>query len=190
VIPGNLMQFLMNVIANNPPDEKFIAFRTGSSGSRLTVSERGQLAEFALSYALASNEENFDINAMRYAAVLALTPIRWTRANALAIRHYYRVLADFHQDVVSKGRFLEAIACLGAVGNSDAAVVLGLQLGLINARTESTGIFDDEITLELVHALGLIGDSAAFDHLLYVTNLPYTDAIIAAAFEAIDRLRW
>lgn len=190
VIPGNLLRFLLNVIENNPPDEKFIAFRTGSNSNRLTISERGQLAELALEQALNSDEDNFDIDAMRYASVLVLTSIRWTRANALAIRHYYRVQSDFILDIVSKERLLEAIACLGAVGNSEAAVVLGLQLGLINARTANTGVFDSEITLAIVQALGSIGDSAAFDHLLYVTNLPYTEEIIAAAFEAAGRLRW
>jgi hypothetical protein len=190
VIPGNLLQFLLNVIANSSPDEKFIAFRTGINSDRLTVSEHGQLAEFALEQALNATEENFDITALRYAAVLALTPLRWTRANALVIRHYYRVMSDFLGGYVSKERFLEAIACLGAVGNSEAAVVLGLQLGLINVRTESTGIFDADITLEIVRALGLIGDNAAFDHLLYVTILPYNEEIIAAAEEAMARLRW
>jgi hypothetical protein len=190
VIPGNLLQFLLNVIANNSPDEKFIAFRTGINSDRLNVSERGQLAEFALEQALNTEEENFDINSMRYAAVLALTPIRWARASPLALRHYYRVQMDFLQNAVQKERLLEAIACLGAVGNSHAAVVLALQLGLINARVENSGVYDKEVTLAMVNALGLIGDNGAFDHLLYVTNLPYSDEIVTAAFEAIDRLRW
>jgi len=190
IIPGNLFQFLINIIAHNPPEEKFTAFRTGVNSDRLNLSQRGQLAELALEQGLASTDENFDLLAMRYSAVLLLTRLRWTRANPLAIRHYYRVQADFLQNAALKERFIEAIACLGAVGNSDAALVLGLQLGLINARTESTGTYDPEITMAIVQALGRIGYNAAFDHLLYVSFLSYPEEIQAAAKEAVARLRW
>jgi len=190
IIPGNLHQFLVNVITNNPPEEKFAAFIMGVNSERLTVSQRGQLAELALEQSLAVTDENIDLVAMRYSSVLLLTRLRWTRANALAIRHYYRVQSDYLQNAVHKERFIEAIRCLGAVGNSDAALVLGLQLGLINARTESTGIYDSEITLAIVQALGRIGYNAAFDHLLYVSYLSYPEEIQAAAREAVARLKW
>jgi len=190
VIPGNLSRFLQNVIEQNPPEEKFLAFRSVMNSERLTIPERGQLAEAALSQSFLSSGENVDINAMRYASISVLSNLRWTRANALAIRHYYRVQADYIQDLVPKERLLEAIVCLGAVGNSDAALLLCLQLGLINIRTESTGNYDEEITFVIVQSLGFIGDNAAFDHLLSVVNLPYTDNIIAAAKEAITRLKW
>jgi len=190
VIRGSLFSFLMNVIENNSPDEKFAAFRAGISSQRLSVSERGRLAERALEQGLASSEGNIDLSAMRYSAISTLTNLRWTRANSLAIRHYYRVQSDMLQEAVSKERFIDAINCLGALGNSDAALVLGLQLGLINARTETTGSFDQEITMAIVRALGSIGYNAAFDHLLYISNLNYPEDIQAAAREAVARLKW
>ncbi|MCL2265769.1 MAG: hypothetical protein FWC22_06980 [Treponema sp.] len=190
VIPGNLHQFLLNVIWNNPPDEKLAAFRIAHNSDRFKIPERGQIAELALEQALSATEANINLSAMRYAAVLSLTQMRWTRANALAIKHYYLVQIDFSRGNVPKERFIEAIDCLGAVGDSQAALVLGLQLGLINSRTESTGVFDSEITLAIVQALGRIGDSAAFDHLFYVTNLSYGEQIKAAAREAIGSLKW
>jgi len=190
VIPGNLQQFLVNVITHNPPEEKFAAFTMGVNSDRLTVSQRGQLAELALEQGLASTDNNIDLTAMRYSSVLLLTRLRWTRANALAIRHYYRVQSDYLQNTVPKERFIEAITCLGAVGNSDAALVLCLQLGLINARTESTGSYDSEITMAIVQSLGKIGYNAAFDHLLTVSYLSYPEEIQAAAKEAVARLKW
>jgi len=192
LIPGNLKQFLFNVIEKNPPAEKFLAFKAGIDSERLNISERGQLAELALeqSLVLSVSEEDRDLTALRYSAVTALISLRWTRANALAIRNFYRVQTDFQQNEDVKDRFLEAIECLGAVGNSDAAFALVLQLGLINARTEKTRTFDPEITLAIVKALGLIGDKAAFEQLLDVRNLPYPENIQAAAKEAVDRLKW
>jgi hypothetical protein len=190
LIPGNLQQFLVNIITHNPPEEKFAAFVMGINNDRLTVSQRGQLAELALEQGLSAADDNIDLIAMRYASVLMLTRLRWTRANALAIRHYYRVQTDYLLNPAQKERFIEAIACLGAVGNSDAALVLCLQLGLINARTESTGAYDPEITMAIVQALGRIGYNAAFDHLLNVSYLSYPEEIQAAAREAVARLKW
>jgi len=190
VIPGNLHQFLVNVIVNNPPEEKFIAFRTGAKSDRLNVAQRGQLAELALEQGLSAPDDNIDMIAMRYSAILLLTQLSWTRANSLAIQHYYRVQRDYSQNATTKERLIEAIDCLGAVGNSDASFVLGLQLGLINVKTESTGSFDAEITMAVVQALGNIGFNAAFDQLLYVSNLSYPEEIQTAAREAIARLKW
>jgi len=190
LIDGNLKQFLSGIIEKNPPEEKFIAFKTGMYSQRLSVSERGQLAELALELAIATGEENADLTAMRYAAIAVFSSLRWTRANTLAIRHYYRVQADYLQGIVPKSRLIEAIECLGAVGNSDAALALGLQLGLINARAENTGVFDADITLAIVKALGRIGDNAAFDLLLDASNLSYGENITSAAREAINRLKW
>jgi len=190
VIPGSLHQFLLNVIENNPPDEKFAAFRAGVRSERMTIPQRGQIAERALERSLANSDDDLYLSALRYSAVLTLTSLRWTRANSLAIRHYYRVQSDYQREIVPKERLIEAITCLGAVGNPDAALVLGLQLGLINVRMESTGFYDPEITLAIVQALGNIGYHAVFEHLIQVRNLLYLEDIQIAAREAVDRLKW
>jgi len=190
VIPGNLYQFLVNIISSNPSEEKFAAFRMGANSDSLNVSQRGQLAELALEQGLNADDDNIDMTVMRYSAVILLTQLRWTRANALAIKHFYRVQNDYLQNTVPKERYIEAIACLGAVGNSDAAFILGLQLGLINVKTERTGSFDADITMAVVQALGNIGFNAAFDQLLYVGNLSYPEEIQTAAREAVARLKW
>jgi len=190
LINGNLNQFLSGIIEKNPPEEKFAAFKAGINSQRLSVSERGQLAELALDLAAVTGVENADMNAMRYAAITALASLKWTKANTLVIRHYYRVQADYLRSIVPKYRLIEAIECLGAVGNYDAALALGLQLSLINARAASTGAFDADITLAIVQALGRIGHNAVFDHLLYASNLSYGENITSAAREAINRLKW
>ena len=192
LMPGNFRLFLLDVIEESPPEEKFSAFKAGINSEKLTLPERGQIAELALekSFASRGREDDFNLSGMRYAAVSALVPLRWTRASPLAVRHYYIAQADFQDNIVPKARLLEAIALLGAVGSPDAALALVLQLGLINARTEKTGEFDAEITMAIVQALGLIGDKAAFDHLLYIDNLSYPEDVKAAAREAIERLKW
>jgi hypothetical protein len=190
VINGNLYLFLSGVIEDNPPMEKYIALRTGTNSRNLNLFEHGQLASLALKKALDNNEDSADFDAMRYAAVLEIASLKWTNANALVIRNYYSVNEDFYQNAVSKNRLTEAIACLGAVGNMDAALTLALQLGFFNDRIEKTGIYDPEITVAIIRALGNIGANASFDHLIHVTHLSYPDYIKNAAMEAVDRLKW
>jgi hypothetical protein len=190
VINGDLFLYIRDIMEKDPPEKKYIAFKAGINSGRLSLSERGQLAELALEIGLYDFEGNADLIAMRYAAIQALASLKWTRASALAVRYYHRVLEEYYQGAASKMRLIESIASIGAIGDSSAAVALGLQLGLINEKTKSTGAFDADITLAIVNALGSIGTNAVFEHLLYASNLSYNENIKNAAREALDRLKW
>jgi len=189
-INGDLLLYIRNIMEKNPPEEKFIAFKAGINSNRLSLSERGQLAELALETGLYDFEGDADLIAMRYAAIQILTSLQWTKASSLVVRYYHRVLADYFQGIVSKTHLIESIACLGIIGDSSAALALGLQLGLINEKTKSTGAFDADITMAIVRALGFIGSNAVYEHLLYTTNLSYSENIKIAAREALDCLKW
>jgi len=192
LLPQNYTDFLFGVIEKNRPEEKLIALRIGINSEKLILSERAQLAELALEQSLIAhtNEDGIFLTDLRYEAAQALIPLRWARASPLAVRHYYRVQEDFQRNAALKDRFLEAIELLGSVGNSDAALPLILRLGLINTQMERTRRFDADITLAIVQALGLIGDRSAYYQLFYIGNLSYSENIIAAAKEAIARLKW
>jgi len=190
VINGDLFLYIRNIMEKNPPEEKFVAFKAGTNSRRLSFSEQGQLAELALEIGLFDFTGNADLIAMRYAAIQTLTLLRWTKASSLVVRYYHLIMADYLHGVVSKGRLIESIVCIGTIGDSSAALALGLQLGLINEKTKSTGIFDADITLAIVRALGSIGTNAVFEHLLFINNLSYGENIKTAAREALDRLKW
>jgi hypothetical protein len=193
-IQGDYKQYLIDVIRQNPPVEKLAAFRAGMSIERFGSAERGQLAEIALETALGLSPGNAEneaaVSALRYSAVSVLTQLQWTGASPLAIRHFYRVQTDFQNGAVSREQLVEAVACLGAMGTSEAAQALALQLGLLNSQTERNGVFDEAITMAVVQALGTIGDKSAFDYLLYISYLSYPEHIQAAAREALAHLKW
>jgi HEAT repeat protein len=193
-IPGNYGQFLLDRILKNPPEEKLTAFYAAAQSARFGPAERGRIAEAALEQSLGyfpgSAGDTAVLSELGYASVLVLTGLQWTRGSAQAVRHFYRVRIDFQQGIAPLERFLEAITCLSAMGTREAALALGLQLGLFNAQAERTGTFNEDITLALIRALGTIGDKSAFDHLMYVSYIPYPEHIKAAAEEALDRLKW
>ena len=180
--------FLLDVIRNNPFNEKAVAFRLGAYNERLSPAERAEIARTALEVSLYAYGPAED--ALRYDAVTVLTRLGWSPAAPLALRNFYRVQTDFLSGASSRERLLEAIASLGVMDSREAAQTLTLQLGLINSRTERTGEFDEAITLAIINALGELGDQVAFDHLLYISFLNYPDRIQASAREALNRLRW
>jgi HEAT repeat protein len=193
-LQGNYKQYLIDVIRKNPPAEKFAAFRIGANNSRFTEAERGELAQTALEVTLdlfpGNAESSAAVSSLRYAAIQSLTQLKWTRASPLAIRHFYRVQTDYSTGAAPRERLLEAIACLGAMGNSESAQVLALQLGYFNSQKERKAETDDAVILALIQALGEIGDKVAFDYLLYISYLNYPEQIQAAAREALNRLKW
>jgi hypothetical protein len=194
LIRGDYDQFLLGVIKNNPPVEKLAAFRAGAHNAGFTDAQRGELAETALRVGLeflAANAESAAAAAeLRYQAAVVLAELKWARAADLAIRHFYQVQTDYGNGSVPKELFLSAVNCLGAMGSSDAAQVLALQLGYLNSRMEQNGSFDEAVILEVVNALGEIGDKTAFDSLLYISYLNYPEQIQAAARNALNRLKW
>ncbi|MDR2134930.1 MAG: hypothetical protein LBP27_07480 [Treponema sp.] len=192
-LPGDYRQFLIDVIRRNPPADKLAALKTGTGNSRLGPSEQGQLAETALGQGLVSREGDEGdavLAELRYTAIETFIRLRWTPGSGLAVRHFYRVQADYQHGKVSRERFMEAIDCLAVMESPEAAQALALYLGLVNAQTEKSGTCDETLVLAVIRALGSIGDKSAFDHLLYISYLPYPDHIQAAAKEALIRLKW
>jgi hypothetical protein len=198
-IEGDYLHFLSELIRRNGPVEKLAAFRLGAGNPGFSPAQQGELAETALEVSLELFPGNNGTDAgsgwaaassLRYEAAAALTGLKWTRASPLAIRHFYRVQTDLGNGAASGERLLEAVNCLGAMGNSESAQVLALQLGYINSQTERGGEFDEDLILALIHALGEIGDKVAFDYLLYIGYINYPERIQAAARESLNRLKW
>jgi hypothetical protein len=194
MIDGDYKQFLVDALKKNAPVEKLAAFRAGLNNRNFSAYERAELAETALEVSLANysgaQENEEALRNLRYLSIPVLTEVKWTRAAAQVIRHYYRVQTDYTEGKADKKYLLEAIKCLGAMGSSDAAQVLSLQLGLFNSQTERNGSVDEQIILAVINALGEIGDKAAFDYLLYIGYLSYPDTIQLAARETLNRLKW
>jgi HEAT repeat protein len=209
--PGEYRRYLGEVIGRSPPPEKRAAFEAGMRNSRFSDADKGELAEIALQTTLAALDTgaaadsgtsgsggpgggntvgNGALAELRFAAVISLGTLRWVRAAPLVIRHYSRLYQDFAQGLAPQGRVLEAITSLGAMESAEAAQILSLQLGRINAHMESSGDWDEELTLCLITALGELGHKIAFDYLTYISYLSYPEPVQFAAKEALNRLKW
>ena len=197
-IKGDYRGYLLRVIARNPPLEKSAAYAAGMANANFADDDRGELAEGAMSAALAATAQAatfspVEIQALRelrFSAARQLRALKWQKASPLAVAHFRLVQADYAKGAASKTDFLESIQCLGAMGSTEAAQALALYLQLINAQTEQGSPFDEDVLLAAINAMGELGDKAAFDYLLQIGYLQYTETIKRAAKDALLKLRW
>ncbi|GHV86311.1 hypothetical protein AGMMS50230_19190 [Spirochaetia bacterium] len=190
-ITGDFYGFCSNVILNNPPEEKMEAFRLAMGRETVSAEEQGTVAEAALEAALSvtgTARERF-----REISALALHYIRESgRVSALplVIKYYNQTQAAFRSDASRRRELADAIACLSALRDTEAARTLGLQLGLYNARFDSLKPEEKEIVMALILALGGLGYKASYDTLYHASTLAYPNDIREAARNALTRLEW
>ncbi|MDR2210624.1 MAG: hypothetical protein LBO65_04040 [Spirochaetaceae bacterium] len=191
-VGGDLPAFLRSVVLKNPPAEKLAAFKMALAWENPEGGERGELAETALEAALGSPASGGaeELTELRRSALALIRETRWTRAFPQVFTYYTRAMEEFRKDPSRKEDLFDAIACLSALENADAARVLGLQLGLYNSRAASLSGDENEVVLALVRALGDLAYKASFDSLTRIGSLPYPEEIIGAAQEALDKLQW
>jgi hypothetical protein len=197
-IKGDYRGYLLRVISKNPPLEKSAAYAAGMANANFTDVDRGELAEGAMGAALAATAQSAGLSPveiqslreLRLTTARQLRALKWQKASPVAVAHFKLVQSDYAKGAASKAEFLDAIACLGAMGSTEAAQALALYLQFINAQTEQGSPFDEDILLASIRALGELGDKAAFDYLLQIGYLQYTEAVKRAAKDALLKLRW
>lgn len=193
-IKGDYLGYLLRVIAQNPPLEKAAAFSAGMANPAFGDNDRGAIAEAALSAALdASASSPVELQALRelrLSSIKEIKLLKWQRASPLVIRHFNLLQADYAKGLAAKSDLIDAISCLGAMGSSEAAQTLSLYLQIINAQTEQGAPYDEDIMLTIISSLGQLGDKVAFDYLLQISYLQYSDTIKRAAREALQKLKW
>jgi hypothetical protein len=193
-MPWDDEEYLIEVIRRGDYADKLAAFNIEVNRKTYTDAERGMIAEAALEtdldFSPGNEKGGRNLREMGYAAVRFIRDLRWNRAGPLVIRHFYRVRQDYEAGNASEEQFLEAISCLGAMGSPEAAEVLSPQLGYFNLKMEQRGECAVPVVLEVVNALGNLGDKIAVEPLLAISYLSYPEPIQNAAKEALGLLKW
>jgi hypothetical protein len=197
-IKGDYRGYLIRVIAKNPPLEKSAAYAAGMENANFTNADRGELAEAAMSAALdasgpgasLSPVEAQSMRELKRTTARQLRDLKWQKASPVAARYFSVAQADYAKGAATKADFLDAISCLGAMGSTEASQALSIYLQLVNAQTEQGSPNDEEVLLAVITALGGLGDKAAFDYLLQIGYLQYSEKVKKAAKDAMLNLRW
>jgi len=191
-IEGDFTDLIERVIRENPATEKLEALRIAIANESLSAEEKARIASGALEVALEmtprrSDEREYQ-RQIRFEAIRVLTDNAWSSATKNVIAHFNLVLEEFSVGTARVSHVLEAVDALGAMGTHEAAERLSLYLDVLNSDVENGKNYEEQIVLAVIRNLGILGDRAAFDRLLYANYLNYSERVKKAATEAINKL--
>ena len=115
---------------------------------------------------------------------------KWTRSAPAVLSFFDLAEREYKAGVMTDGEFVKTINAVAEIAPVDASSRLASHLAALNRQTESGAKVSDTIALALIGALGRIGNKSSFDTLLYVTYVSYPEPVIAAARDALARLKW
>ncbi|MBN1242182.1 MAG: hypothetical protein JXA15_05665 [Spirochaetales bacterium] len=193
-LAGDYRGFLSGYVASGPAARRAAALSAGLDYEGLPDEDRGMLAEKALAGAL--DEPGTDpvgreiIRAIRFRAARELRVRRWQRASPLVARHFYDILDGWNKGHSPVSELIEAIDTLGSMGTNEAAQTLAIFLQFANSEIERGANFDEDVAMAVIRNLGQLGDKMAFDYLLYMGYLPWSETVKRAARDALLLLRW
>ncbi|MCF7927582.1 MAG: hypothetical protein K9L68_00705 [Spirochaetales bacterium] len=194
-LDGDYTEHLIQVIKNGSIQERHTALVIGLESEEVSgEDQRGRVAAAALEAALdldTTQAENYrKLQEMRFTAARVLTELEWSASSDEAVEHLNRTISEYDRGDATLSNLLEAVALLGTMGTKEAAVRLTSYLELLNSYVENGEQYNAQLVLAIIRNLGILGDQAAYNDLLYATYLDYPSSVKKAAREAIDSIQW
>ncbi|MDY2843330.1 MAG: hypothetical protein SOT81_05020 [Treponema sp.] len=178
--------------SDNPTILKFFTLMKKSGKNNKNFLEN--LAEKSLSYAInnaESKQEFLPVFFMIQKETLeTLASAKWSRAEETVLKNFSVAKKEFETKIIGDGEFIEIIELTAKFSSPKIAEKLSKLLGEFNLSAEKTEIPSEPVTLALIKSLGELGDKTAFDNLLYVTYLNYSEKVIAQAKDSLAKLKW
>lgn len=138
-----------------------------------------------------SNSTSEDLILLQLECFDFLKKLKWTRASNTVVSYLKTARYEYEQKLLEENKFCEVITGISDVAPIGSIQPLATYLIFLNSKMEekSTEV-SENLVLAIIKSLGAIGDKNAFDALLGVTYYEYSDSVIAAAREALAKLKW
>ena len=161
---------------------------------KISASFKSEIAENVLSETIyiANNASSItrETVSLQVDALDVIVQNKWTRSAQAVLSFFDLAEREYKAGVMTDGEFVKTINAVAEIAPVDASSRLASHLAALNRQTESGAKVSDTIALALIGALGRIGNKSSFDTLLYVTYVNYPEPVIAAARDALARLKW
>ncbi len=168
---------------------KLIEKNTGISKNSLCEIAENVLSESIL-YIKDSSKINPDVISTQMNALKILNDNKWTKSSKVVAYYFEESKRLYDDDILSEKQFTTIIESLSNISPTDSVASLILYLEELNKQKEKQSAVSNAVVLSVIKTLGAIGDKSAFDSLLSVTYLRYSESILSAAREALSGLRW
>ena len=119
-----------------------------------------------------------------------LSDNRWTRASGTCISYFKLAKRLYNSGDMNEVQFKTVILALANTSPIESVPLLTAYLEDLNNLTEKGNVVSSDVILAVIKSLGTIGDKSAFDSLLAVTYLNYSEQVLSAARAALSGLRW
>lgn len=136
-----------------------------------------------------SSDKNELVNLQIYALQI-LNDNKWTRASKTVLSFFELAKKEFKDKLMKEEHFVQVISSLMNIAPIDSVSPLIKYLGELNSQVENNIEVSQNVALSVINTLGAIGDKSAFDTLLSVTYLDYSESVLSAARKALAGLRW
>lgn len=113
-----------------------------------------------------------------------------TRSAPTVLNFFNTARQEYADGFLTDEQFTEVISALTVIAPLTAVVPLTNYLEELNQLKEADVQISETVILSVIQSLGSIGDKTAFDSLLAVTYLNYSEAVLTAARGALAGLKW
>ncbi|MBQ9494266.1 MAG: hypothetical protein IJR50_01335 [Treponema sp.] len=165
-----------------------------AKSEKISASFKSEIAENVLSQTIyiANNSSAVtrETVSLQIDALAVIVSNRWTRAAQSVLAFFELAEREYRAGVMTGDEFVKVVNGVASVAPVDASSRLSSYLAELNKQTESGSKAPEKVVLAVIDALGNIGDKSSFDTLLYVTYVKYPDTVVAAARDALARLKW
>lgn len=169
----------------------YTLYVSAKENSHIEKQELGKISEAAIRYGL----ENLNASAVQAEALISetldvLAALKWSNASDSVNKYFF--YAQKGRKIKKDGidRLIPVINCMGNLGTAECSQNLSIFLGVLNSETEKTKEYSERLMLALIKALEKLGDKTAFDYLLNIGYLQYSETVKQAAKDAIEELKW
>ena len=188
------MNEVLSLIQNSNTSQVVRIFNFVKKNSIISKNNLCEIAQNVLSQSIISLEGTSgateeQINLLLDALAI-LSENHWTRASATCVSCFKIAKRLYNSGDMNDGQFKTVILALADTSPIDSVPLLTAYLEDLNSLTEKGNVVSSDVILAVIKALGAIGDKAAFDSLLAVTYLNYSEQVLSAARGALSGLRW
>ena len=159
---------------------------------RIEGTELGRISELVFDYGL-KNLQDVDFESAENLieeTLPVLSALKWSKASSQVNKFFYYVQGLRKTNRRGDELLIKIIDCMGNLGTIECSQNLSIFLGVLNSETEKTKQYSEPLVLSVITALRKLGDKTAFDYLLYVEYLNYSETVKQASRNAIEELKW
>ncbi len=182
---------LLERMKENDLEYVYTLYSLAAENTQIENQKLGELSEEVLSFAM----DNFDYNSLMSKKIIlktlpAFSKLKWNNVSKKINEFFYIAQSEWKKSNLETKELIEIINCMGDLGTIEMAQSLSIFLGVLNSKTEKTKQYDEALVLSTVTALGKLGSKVAFDYLLYIEYINYSQRIKLAARQSIQELKW